>query len=997
MQVPAASSKIETIPWSDIGAKASVQYQGDALNVTRAGEGARLHCGFQKLDGEATREGLWLASTAENSLGERFRIVAGDLGRGAVPGSPLPASGSVNVADSLVRWARPGMTEEYSVSIDGLRQDFIIAERPSGTGPLRVGLALTGARAEAAAYGAKLTLEGSRRVLAYSRLRAIDATGKVLAAKIEVLATDRLAVFVEDAGAAYPLRIDPTFSDANWVSLNPGIPGANGAVYAAAVDANGNLYIGGTFTFVGTVAANNIAMWNGSSWAALGSGIGANGFTPAVYALALNGTTLYVGGNFRTAGGATANFIAQWNGGAWSTLGSGMNSTVFALAVSGSTLYAGGPFTTAGGVSANYVAQWNGSTWSALGSGMNNYTYALAVSGTNLYAGGTFTTAGGISVNYVAEWNGSTWSAVGSGMVTSNGGVYALAVNGATLYAGGYFAAAGGITASNIAQWNGSAWSALGSGATNTVAALAVGGSTLYAGGYFTNANGSPGNCVMQWNGSTWLALGSGTNNGIRALAVSGTTLFVGGQFTGAGAVGVNNLAQWDGNAWSSLGSGLSGGVSALAVSGSTLYIGGSFTSVGGVPAYNIAQWNGSTWSALGSGTDGNVYALAVSGSTLYAAGSFVLAGGTWVSFVAQWNGSTWSALGSGMNNYVFALAARGSTVYAGGNFTTAGGFPAEYIAQWNGSGWSPVGSGTNGQVNALAVSGTTLYAGGVFTTPGEYIAQWNGSAWSLLGSGVNNYVYALAVSGNTLYAGGTFSAAGGVSANYIAQWNGNSWSALGSGIGPTGPYAYNTYVGALAASGTALYAGGSFATAGGVTANNIAQWNGYAWSALGSGTNNPVSVLALNGTTLDLGGSFTSVGANTISPYLAEADLAAPTVITNTASLPANATTVVISGTGFDPQVGNDTVTFNDGAVGTVTAATSTALTVTFTTMPAGAGSLTAVITTDGYTSGNAVQVATVAPAVPAMPKWGWVVISAASLALAGFRLPRRRAASDS
>ena len=42
---------------------------------------------------------------------------------------------------------------------------------------------------------------------------------------------------------------------------------------------------------------------------------------------------------------------------------------MYTLAVSEDTLYAGGQFTTAGGVSANYIAQWNGSSWSALGSG----------------------------------------------------------------------------------------------------------------------------------------------------------------------------------------------------------------------------------------------------------------------------------------------------------------------------------------------------------------------------------------------------------------------------------------------------------------------------------------------------------------------------------------------------------------------------------------------------------------------------------------------------
>src|SRR6266498_1548888 len=82
----------------------------------------------------------------------------------------------------------------------------------------------------------------------------------------------------------------------------------------------------------------------------------------------------------------------------WTTLGSGLGgvsySNVLALAVSGSDAYAGGNFTTAGGNAANYIAKWNGSSWSALGSGMNSNVYALAVLGSDLYAGGYFTMAG---------------------------------------------------------------------------------------------------------------------------------------------------------------------------------------------------------------------------------------------------------------------------------------------------------------------------------------------------------------------------------------------------------------------------------------------------------------------------------------------------------------------------------------------------------------------------------------------------------------------------
>ena len=82
-----------------------------------------------------------------------------------------------------------------------------------------------------------------------------------------------LAALVNDADAVYSVRIDPTFSDANWISMNPGVPGADGKVGAAVVDESGNLYIGGDFTLAGNVLANRIAKWNGSSWAPLGSGM----------------------------------------------------------------------------------------------------------------------------------------------------------------------------------------------------------------------------------------------------------------------------------------------------------------------------------------------------------------------------------------------------------------------------------------------------------------------------------------------------------------------------------------------------------------------------------------------------------------------------------------------------------------------------------------------------------------------------------------------------
>src|SRR5947207_14409232 len=71
------------IPWSELGSRAGADYKGEGLAIGPTAQGARLRCVFQRLEGEATREGLWLTSTATDALKERFRVIAVAVGRQA--------------------------------------------------------------------------------------------------------------------------------------------------------------------------------------------------------------------------------------------------------------------------------------------------------------------------------------------------------------------------------------------------------------------------------------------------------------------------------------------------------------------------------------------------------------------------------------------------------------------------------------------------------------------------------------------------------------------------------------------------------------------------------------------------------------------------------------------------------------------------------------------------------------------------------------------------
>jgi hypothetical protein len=109
------------------------------------------------------------------------------------------------------------------------------------------------------------------------------------------------------------------------------------------------------------------------------------------------------------------------------------------------------------------------------------------------------------------------------------------------------------------------------------------------------------------------------------------------------------------------------------------------------------------------------------------------------------------------------------------------------------------------------------------------------------------------------------------------------------------------------------------------------------------------------------------TIGGKPLTSSPASLVIVAPTVSTSSATVASSATSLTIDGNGFDTNPANDTVTFDNGVIGTVTSASLTSLTVSVSGLGSlvGGTALHASVNVNGVSSGSSVQIATVAPVV--------------------------------
>jgi uncharacterized protein YkvS len=162
----------------------------------------------------------------------------------------------------------------------------------------------------------------------------------------------------------------------------------------------------------------------------------------------------------------------------------------------------------------------------------------------------------------------------------------------------------------------------------------------------------------------------------------------------------------------------------------------------------------------------------------------------------------------------------------------------------------------------------------------------------------------------------------------------------------------------ALAANATTLIIHG-FGFSGTASGNTV-KFSGGVTGTVTSASPTQLTVTGLTGLVAgSLSATVTVGGLTSASVQVATVQ---PVVTVSSADLFGNATTLSIHGFGFSKIASNNTVTFSGRAKGKVTASTGTSLTITDLSGLT-LGSLTVIVTSNGVSSGAAVQVATVVP----------------------------------
>ena len=294
-----------------------------------------------------------------------------------------------------------------------------------------------------------------------------------------------------------------------WHPLGGGIP--DGQFRASAANGS-NFYVSGGFALP-SIGATNLAHWDGTRWRSLGVVFDADfGLAGSVLAMEFAQGKLYVAGRFTTAGSVAAKNVACWDGTNWMALGDGLPLDVQAPSRAGLMAYHDGNLYVVSSIIGNppnriaAVWRWDGTNWAAIGRCANYWEHVIGISVFHgeLYVAGQFSGFGGIQADNLARWDGTNWAGVGSQSTTADGSITTISATTNALYLGGGFSMIAGMPARSVARWDGNEWSGVGKGLSDRTTRgypldSAGTDSSVFFVGFFDSADDKPSHHMAEW------------------------------------------------------------------------------------------------------------------------------------------------------------------------------------------------------------------------------------------------------------------------------------------------------------------------------------------------------------------------------------------------------------------------------------------------------------------------------------------------------------------